>query len=148
MKKKKKKMTHLVRKDALRLRRLFRTRMLVERGDEEARRKRTDLRRRRMGCPWSIDLPHGTRQSIVPWDSRSLSRSHESRYSFLLHLLLLLRLSFLLFLETLFVSLTQFESSFHGSRSRGVREEIKREAKVKSDFVSKILPTQRNLVQF
>lgn len=75
---------YLGRRDALRLRRLFRTRMLVERGDEEVRRKRIDLWRRRMGCPWSIDLPHGTRQSIVPWDSRSLSRSSESWYSFFL----------------------------------------------------------------
>jgi len=34
-----------------------------------------DLQRKRTGCPWSIDLPHGTRQSIVPWDSLSLSRT-------------------------------------------------------------------------
>lgn len=67
------------RRAVLRLRRVFRTRMLVERGDEEVRRKRMDFRRKRTGCPWSIDLPHGTRQSIVPWDSLSLSRSRRSR---------------------------------------------------------------------
>lgn len=74
------------RRAVLRLRRLFRTRILVERGDEEVRRKRVDLRRKRTGCPWSIDLPHGTRQSIVPWDSLSLSRSRRSRRSFLVFL--------------------------------------------------------------
>lgn len=74
------------RRAVLRVRRVFRTRMLVERGDEEVRRKRVQLRRRRTGCPWSIDLPHGTRQSIVPWDSRSLSRRCRSRRSFLVFL--------------------------------------------------------------
>lgn len=74
------------RRAVLRLRRVFRTRMLVERGDEEVRRKRVDFRRKRTGCPWSIDLPHGTRQSIVPWDSLSLSRSRRSRRSLLVFL--------------------------------------------------------------
>lgn len=69
------------RRAVLRLRRVFRTRTLVERGDEEVRSKRVDLWRKRTGCPWSIDLPHGTRQSIVPWDSPSLSRSRRTRRS-------------------------------------------------------------------
>ena len=123
------------RRDTLRLRRLFRTRTLAERGDEEARRKRIDLWRRRTGCPWSIDLPHGTRQSIVPRDSRSLSRSCESRHSFFFYRLLCRRLSFLLFLRVpLFVSLARSESSFHRSRSQRVREGIKGAAKVKKWF--------------
>ena len=70
----------------LRLRRVFRTRMLVERGDEEVKRKRVDFRRKRTGCPWSIDSPHGTRQSIVPWDSLSLFWSRRSQRSFLVFL--------------------------------------------------------------
>lgn len=74
------------RRAVLRLRRVFRTRMLVERGDEEVKRKRVNFRRKRTGCPWSIDLPHGTRQSIVPWDSLSLSRSRRSRCFFLVFL--------------------------------------------------------------
>lgn len=55
----KKKMTRLVRRDASRLRRLFRTRMLVERGDEEVRRKRIDFEGGGRGVPGVSTCPTG-----------------------------------------------------------------------------------------
>lgn len=51
------------RRAVLRLRRVFRTRMLVERGDEEMRRKRVDLRRRRTGV--SLEYRLAPRDSAV-----------------------------------------------------------------------------------
>lgn len=58
-KEREKKMIHLVRRDASRLRRLFRTRMLVERGDEEVRRKRIDFEGGGRGVPGVSTCPTG-----------------------------------------------------------------------------------------